>query len=177
MMQTKTAPKTKTLVIVALFVAMSFAGSQIRIFGTIAFDALPGFIAALLLGPTAGAAIGLLGHLFTSATAGFPLSLPLHLVVAVAMAITMYGFGGTYKLLQGKCSKAITFTTTGIVGVILNGPFALGCSILALGLMAGWEAGLGLLALLLPLTVAAVVNVALSLVVFKAVERVWNERI
>ena len=174
-MHTKTVSRTKTLVIVALFVALSLVGSQIRIFCTIAFDSLPGFLAALLLGPMAGAAIGFLGHFFTALTAGFPLSPPLHLVIAGSMAITMAGFGLTYRVLQGKFSQPVTLAVTGIVGLILNAPFSLACSIGALAFLAGWEAALGLVALLPALVVASIANIAISIILFQALAKVWDE--
>ena len=174
-MNTKTAINTKTLVIVALFVALSFVGAQIRIFGTIAFDSLAGFLAALLLGPVYGAAIGFLGHLFTAMTAGFPLSVPLHLVIAGTMALAMYGFGITYRIASKTCSQAPALTIAGVAGIILNGPVSLAFSIGALWLMAGREAALGLLALLPILTLAALANIALSIMIFKSLEKVWNK--
>ena len=176
-MFTKTAVSTKILVIVALFVALSFVGSQVRLFGSIAFDSLPGFLAALLLGPMYGAAIGFLGHLISAMTAGFPLSVPLHLVIAGAMALSMYGFGIAYRTLSKKLSQVAALTIAGVIGTILNGPVSLAFSMGALWLMAGREAAFGLLALLPILILAAVANIAISIVLFKQLERVWNKLI
>jgi uncharacterized membrane protein len=166
---------TKTLVLVALFIALSYVGSYIKIFGSIAFDSFPGFLAALLLGPIYGAAIGFLGHLFTALTSGFPLSLPLHMVIAASMAITMLVFGYTYKALSKKASTAGTLIFTGITGVVLNGPVSLAFSIIAMSFMAGIEAALGLLALLPFLTIAAVVNVVISITVYKSLGGIWSK--
>lgn len=167
--------KTKNLVITALFIALSFVGSYIKIFGTIAFDSLPGFLAALLLGPVYGAAIGLLGHLFTALTSGFPLTIPMHLNVSVSMAITMFGFGFTYKALRNKVLETANLVITGIVGVILNGPVSLAFSMGAIAIIAGKEAALGLLALLPVLVLASAANIAISIILFKSFERVWNK--
>jgi len=166
---------TKDLVITALFVALSFAGSYIKIFGTIAFDSLPGFLAALLFGPVYGAAIGFLGHLFTALTSGFPLSVPLHLVIAVSMAITMLGFGHMYRLLKDRVKPAINLVITGITGVALNGPVSLSMSIGTMALMAGREAALGLLVLLPVLVFASAANVAISIVLFKSLGGLWEK--
>ena len=166
---------TKNLVITALFIAITFIGSYIKIFGSIAFDSFPGFLAALLFGPVIGAAIGFLGHLLTALSSGFPLSVPLHIVIAFSMAITMFVFGLVYKALNTKISTTAALTITGIIGVLLNGPFSLALSIGALALIAGMEVALGLLALLPILVIASVINVAISIVLFKSLENVWRK--
>ena len=170
-----TKMNTKSLVLVALFLALSFVGANITIFSSIALDSFPGFVAALLLGPLYGAAIGFLGHFFTALTSGFPLSIPIHLAIAVSMAVTMLGFGLTYKALKKKIPMAGNLVITGIVGVILNAPVSLGFSMGTLALIAGWEAALGLLAMLPILLVASAINVVLGIVSFKPLERVWDK--
>jgi len=169
----KTVFYTKTLVVTAFFIALSFIGSTIKVFGTIAFDSLPGFLAALLLGPGYGAAIGFLGHLFTALTSGFPLSVPLHFVIALTMAVTMMGFGLSYRFLKSRVSMLSNLVVTGVVGTILNGPVSLTCSILTVALMAGMEAGLGLLSLLPVLVLASIANIVISIILFKSLENVW----
>lgn len=159
----------------ALFVALSFIGAHLRIFGTIAFDSLPGFLAALLLGPTYGAFIGFLGHLFTALNSGFPLSFPLHLAVAAAMAGTMYGYGAAYKILIKRFSEAAALTVTGIVGILLNAPVSLAFSIGVLWAIAGLEAALGLRALLPILILGSMANIGISIVLFKSLRKIWNK--
>jgi len=171
----KTFADTKKLVMVALFITLSLVGSYIKIFGTIAFDSLPGFLAALLLGPVYGALIGFLGHIFTALTSGFPLSVPMHIVIAASMSITMFGFGLTYKIFSDRLPIAVSLIITGIVGVFLNGPVSLAFSIGAMALMAGRETALGLLALLPILVIAATANVAICIVVFKPLEKIWRK--
>ena len=166
---------SKTLAVMALFIALSFVGSHVKIFGTVAFDSLPGFVAALLLGPAYGAAIGFLGHLCTALTSGFPLSLPMHLVVASTMAITMLGFGLTYNLLKNRVSQAMSFTVTGVAGVLLNGPVSLAFSMLALAFLAGRQAAMGLIVLLPALILASVANITIGIFLFKYLERVWQK--
>jgi uncharacterized membrane protein len=168
---------TKNLVIMALFIALSFAGSYLKVFGTIAFDSLPGFLAALLFGSAIGAAIGFLGHFFTALTSGFPLSFPLHMVIAASMAVTMLGFGLTYRALKGKIPEMGNLVVTGIVGVLLNGPVSLALSMGTLTLIAGWEAAVGLLAMLPALILAAAANVVISLLVFKPLNAVKDKRL
>jgi len=164
--------KTKKLVLCALLIALSFIGAHVRLAGSIAFDSLPAFLAALMLGPTYGAAIGFLGHMLSAVTSGFYLSVPLHIVIALTMALTMLGFGYTYRLLYKKIAEAQCLTITGIVGVVLNAPVSLMFSIAALWVIAGREAALGLLALLPILLLASVLNVVLSIVLFKALQKV-----
>ena len=164
--------KTKKIVIMALLIAVSFVGANIKIFGTIAFDSLPGFLAALLLGPWYGAAIGFLGHLLTAMTSGFPLSIPMHLVIAVTMAITMLGFGYSYIALKNRISETAALITTGVVGFILNVPFSLACSMMLLAAIAGREIALGLLVMLLPLAIASAANIILAITVFKSLKRI-----
>ena len=166
---------TKTLIITAFFIAFSFIGSTIKVFGTIAFDSLPGFLAALLLGPFYGAAIGFLGHLFTALTSGFPLSVPLHMVIALTMAITMLGFGFSYRFLKNKLPVLSNLVITGVVGTILNGPVSLAFSIGTVALMTGMDAALGLLPLLPVLIMASIANIVISIILFKALENVWGK--
>lgn len=60
--------KLRNLILTALFVALSFVGANMKIVGSIAFDSMPGFLGALILGPLYGAAIGSIGHFLTAAT-------------------------------------------------------------------------------------------------------------
>jgi uncharacterized membrane protein len=171
----KSRYNTKKLAIGALFIALSFVGSYLKLFGTIAFDSLPGFLAALLFGPLFGAAIGFIGHIFTALTSGFPLSIPIHIVIAATMAITMFGFGSTYKILQKKISETNVLIVTGAVGVLLNGPVSLAFTIGVMALIAGIEAAFGLLSLLPVLVAAAAANVLLSIILFKSLAKVWGK--
>jgi len=166
---------TKKLVITALFIALSFIGAHLKIFGSIAFDSLPGFLAALMLGPVYGAAIGFLGHMFTALTSGFPLSLPLHIVIAVSMAVTMYGFGFTFRLLQKKLDRGVNLAITGCVGIILNGPVSLAMSMGTLAVMAGTEAAWGLIGMLPMLVLGAAANVVICLFIYAPLEDAWKK--
>ena len=166
---------TKTLVLVALFIALSYVGSYIKIFGSIAFDSFPAFLAALILGPVYGAIIGFLGHMFTALTSGFPLSVPLHMVIAATMAITMLVFGYTYKALINKISTAGTLIITAIAGLLMNAPVSLAFSILTMSIMVGTEAAFGLLVLLPILFIAAAINILLSITVFKSLGNIWSK--
>lgn len=166
---------TKTLAIMSLFIALSFSGSYLRVFGTIAFDSLFGFLAALLFGPVHGAAVGFLGHMFTALNSGFALSFPLHIAIAISMAITMYIYGLTYKLTIKRFSQTTTFIITSIVGILLNAPVSLALSMGVLWAIAGIQAALGLLALMPAITLASAANIVISITLFKSLEGAWNK--
>lgn len=88
--------EVKRLVLLGLLVALSVVGAMIKIpsfIGTPAFDSLPGYFAAAALGLAEGSLVAFLGHLATAYMAGFPLSLPIHLLVAGFMAGAAALFG------------------------------------------------------------------------------------
>lgn len=147
---------TKKLVLMAMFIALSFIGSYIKFpspLGSIALDSMAGYLAGLIFGGSLGGVVGFLGHILTSANAGFPLSLPVHLIVAIMMFISIYLYGLTYK-------KTNVFVAA-FIGILLNGVV----SPLALLLFPqfGWPFFLGITPFLL---VASVLNVILSIVVY-----------
>lgn len=158
---------TKKLVLMAMFIALSFVGSYIKIpspLGTIAFDSTAGYLAGLVFGGVTGGLIGFLGHILTSATAGFPLSLPVHLLVAIMMFISVYLYGITYN-------KTNIFIGA-FVGILLNGivsPFTL-----LIFPQFGWPFFLGVAPFLL---VASALNVILSAIVFIPLKNtIFNEQ-
>lgn len=116
--------KTKKLVITALFIALSFIGANIKIMDTIAFDAMPGFLGALLFGPVYGAFIGAIGHFLTALTSGFPMTVPVHLIIMLGMAATMLAFGYVYKYFSTK-NYGVAVILSLIVGILINGPILL----------------------------------------------------
>lgn len=87
----------KKLCLLALLCGLSALGAQFRIYGSIALDTLPAFLAAFLLGGLPGAVAGAAGHLLSALLAGFPLTLPLHFVVAAEMGVLCY-FAGRIAL-------------------------------------------------------------------------------
>lgn len=108
--------KTKKIVLMGLFIALSVVCSFIKLpspTGTIAFDSLPAYAAGILLGGIPGAVVGFMGHMATALSAGFPLTLPVHITIAVVMAVTILLFNFTYK-------KTNIFFAS-IVGIIVNG--------------------------------------------------------
>lgn len=154
--------KTRNLVLAAMFIAISFVGANLKIMGTIAFDSMPAFMATLILGPVYGAVIGAVAHFLTALTSGFPLSLPVHIIIMIDMALTMYLFGVTYnKLKENNESIAIIVST--IVAVLINGPIS---TFILIPIM-----GKAVLAFLPVLTAAAGLNVIIAHIVYKVLPK------
>jgi uncharacterized membrane protein len=102
------------LSLLALFSALSAVGAAIKIpaiVGSVAFDVFPALLAAALLGSGAGAMVGALGHLLSALISGFPLG-PLHILIAIEMALLVFLFGVLYKK-----NKKIT---SGILFILMN---------------------------------------------------------
>lgn len=141
---------TKKLVVTALLIAMSAVGGLIKIpspTGTVAFDSLPGYLAAALLGGWGGAAVGAFGHMLSAWTVAFPFGLPLHLFVAAQMAVCVTVFGCLFR----KEQKVLAV----IVAILLNGVVAPAMLIPILGM--GFFA-----AMVVPLSVGSAVNIVLA---------------
>lgn len=152
---------TKKLVWMGLLIALSFVGANIKIpspFQSIALDAMPAFLGTLMLGGLSGAIIGFLGHMLTAATAGFYMTIPVHIIVAVMMAITMLGFHFAYR--------KTNLIGAGIVGILLN---AVGAPLVLVFIPNfGWPFFMGIVPFLL---VASAVNAILGIVIFTALNK------
>lgn len=108
--------ESRKIVIMGLFIALSFIGSLIKIpsaIGTVAFDSAPAFISAILLGPIPGATVGFMGHILTSMNVGFPLTIPVHLLIGTEMALICAIVGVLYK------KRGIIIALC--MGLVLNG--------------------------------------------------------
>jgi uncharacterized membrane protein len=139
--------KTLRICLVAMLCALSAVGAQIKIFSSVAFDSMPAFLAAMLLGAPEGAVVGAVGHLLTAALSGFPYTLPLHIVIAAEMALICFAVG----IISVKFRRPYWFS--GIVAFVLNA-FAAPLILLV------WP-GMGpkvCAVLLLPLTLGAAAN-------------------
>ena len=161
--------KTKKLVITALFIALSFIGANIKIMDTIAFDAMPGFLGALIVGPVYGAFIGAIGHFLTALTSGFPFTIPVHLIIMLGMAVTMLVFGSVYKYFSKK-NYGVAVILSLILGVIINGPLLLVVLIPILGK----AVCIGMLPVL---SLAAGINIIIAQGIYKLLPekyRIWR---
>lgn len=147
-----------------LLIALSAIGAMIKIQGTIAFDSMPGYFAALFISPMAGGFVATLGHLLTSITSGFPLTVPMHLIIALEMGLIAYIFG-----ILGRKSNGIIAS---IVAILLNGPivtFVASVTAKMLGLPFNGPAMFN--ALVIPLTIASSANIILAYVIFKIINK------
>ncbi|MGH3655730.1 MAG: ECF transporter S component [Micromonosporaceae bacterium] len=140
----------------AILVALSAVGAFIKIpspTGTIALDSAPGFLAAAAFSPGEGAIVGALGHLISAVTTGFPLGLPIHLLVAAEMAVFVWVFG--------VVARKVNIWVAIAVGIFLNGVVGAAIMILFGGLGMFW-------ALLLPLTVGSAINIIIAVLATQA---------
>lgn len=148
----------KRLSIMAIFIALSAVGALIKIpspVGTIGMDSAPGFFSALAFGGLTGAIVIAFGHLLTSAVVGFPLTVPVHLYVALQMAL----WAAVYRWVNEK----LGLIPAVIAGIILNGVV----SAFAMLPMMGMGGVLGLLPFLV---VGAAINVIISAAAYKAIK-------
>lgn len=159
--------KTKKLILTSLFIALSIIGANIKLMGTVAMDSMPGFLATLILGPIYGAIIGALGHFATALLSGFPLSLPVHIIISVDMALTMFVVGVLFKglLVRGKW---VAMLSSAIAGILLNGPV----SILMLWPILVPVMGKAALIAMTPLlTIAAALNLTFSFTIYNVLAK------
>lgn len=143
----------------AIFIALSAVGALIKIpspTGTVALDSSPGFFSAVAFGPLEGGIVVALGHVFTAATTGFPLGVPMHLYIAVQMAIYAAAFWFVSRKVHLIVGVIVATLLNGIVGAAAVIPFF----------------GMGLfIALLVPLLVGSAVNVIIAAVAYYVVKR------
>jgi uncharacterized membrane protein len=141
--------KTLEITLLAVFIALAAVGANIKVMGSIAFDSLPAFLATMLIGGRNGAIAGAAGHLFSALLAGFPMTLPMHLVIAAEMAAICYLTGW---LIQ---KRSVAVWAAAIVAFVLNAFISPIIVIVWPGM--GWSV---CVALLVPLTIASAANVA-----------------
>lgn len=159
----ETKNTTVKLVYISVLIAISFIGSLIKIQGTIALDSMAGFFAALFLGPVPGALVGSIGHLLTSFTSGFPLTLPIHLIITLQMAAFVYIFGWLYERSNLVLASIVAIILNGLVAVIILAPVTIW-----LGFPLSGKAFI--YAMAGPLTLASAVNIILASVIYKILE-------
>jgi hypothetical protein len=184
--------ETRRLTLAALMVGLSALGAFIKIpgpLGSIAMDSCPGYLYASLCGPAAGAAVAFVGHLASALTAGFPLGVPFHLLVAGEMALCASVYGAIGFSLEGFRDKkartgnegkqgadrggnrkqpktqvrALPWIVSGSVAFLLNG---IGAPLV----LAPWLGMGAVIPLIVPLLVASFLNVAVALLALKALD-------
>lgn len=161
--------KTLRISMLAIFIALAAVGANLKIEGSIAFDSLPAFLAAMLMGGPEGAVAGAAGHLFSALLAGFPLTLPLHLVIAAEMGLICFAVGE----LVNKRGLPVWLGT--VIAFVLNSFISPAVLIVWPGF--GWSA---CLALLLPLTIGSAANTVGAALLYFALKKpfaaVWRVR-
>lgn len=154
----------RRLVVLSLFISISAVLSNIKIFSTIALDSMPAFLAAMLLSPIAGAIVGAVGHLLSSFTSGFPLTVPMHILIAVQMFCIVWLFGVLYK--RSKHVIAIG------IAILLNGPIATFLSGILIGYLNDTMTVIGFFKLMvLPLTLVSAVNIIFAYIIQRVMNR------
>lgn len=101
-----------------MFAALAVVGSFIKIPvppGTAALDSTAAFVSIAFLPAPFAAAAGAIGHIATALTSGFPLSLPIHLLIAVEMAIVAGVAAVFYKKGMRKISWAWIIIANGLL--------------------------------------------------------------
>ncbi len=118
-MRTEQAVRTlevKRMTVMGVFIALAVVGSYLKIpspLGTIAFDSAPAFLAAVIIGPSAGAIVAFVGHLATSMIAGFPLTVLVHGIIGLIMA--------GIAILMGGCNAKWGIKPALFFTLLLNG--------------------------------------------------------
>ncbi|NLL17739.1 MAG: ECF transporter S component [Clostridia bacterium] len=150
----------RRMVLMAMFIALSVVGAMLKIpspTGTVALDSAPGFLGAALLGWREGLLIAALGHLISAYSMGFPLSIPIHLIIALQMAIA----AALYYILIKKTNPYVSIA----VVTLYNG--------LAMPLSLVPMLGIGMFyAMALPLCVAAFINALIAYVCFRGLKSI-----
>lgn len=155
----------RTMTTYALLIALCAIGGQIHLgVYSIGFDSSPAFVGALMLGPVAGAVLGALGHLATAASTGFPLSVPIHLAVAIIMA----GTGASIGYITKRMTSSFSYVVGGILGYIVN--VGVGLGVIA-WMMQGVEV---VVILFVPLSLAYVLNYVGAALVVSQLNRIFG---
>lgn len=143
---------------ISILVSLSAVGAFIKLpspTGTVALDSAPGFVAAAAFGPGEGSIVGAFGHMFSALITGFPLGLPIHLLVAAFTVVWVGAFG--------IIARRINILVAAPIGVLLNG---VGGAALLIPVL-----GKGIFAtLVIPLTVGSAVNVIIAVAVFRVLD-------
>ncbi|CAM3619626.1 ECF transporter S component [Cytobacillus oceanisediminis] len=94
--------KSMRMATAGMLVALTAVGAAIKvpaIIGSVALDAFPALLAAVLLGGSGGAIVASIGHLISAMIGGMPLG-PLHFLIAGEMALLAFVFGFLFR--RGK---------------------------------------------------------------------------
>ncbi len=149
--------KTNKITIIAVLVALSVPLSMVKLplgVTTAAFDAVPGYFAAVFFMPFIGGIIGFFGHLATAYTTGFPFGILIHFIIAQSMFGSCFVFGFIYKR-----NKIFGF----IVGVILNTFLAAPLLLLLLPPQV-------VLGTFIPISIASFINILVAILAYERIK-------
>lgn len=150
--------RIKRIAIIAVFIALSAVGALIKIpspVGTIGLDSAPGYFVALAFGGIDGAFVIALGHMLTAAVAGFPLTLPVHIFIAVQMA----AWALVFRFVQRKFNVIAAI----VVATILNGVL----SAFTMVITGGMAAAIGVIPFLV---IGSLINVVIAAAGYKLIK-------
>ncbi len=150
---------TKTIARMGLFIALSAVGAFLKIpspTGTVALDSAPGYFAAATFGGGEAALVIALGHLLSSGIVGFPLTLPIHLLIAGEMAALAYLFGFLVRRTNGYIAVPVTVLANGILAPLSMVPIF------------GWPFFLGMV---VPLLVGSLLNILVAYLGFRTMAK------
>lgn len=154
----------RNIIVVAVFTALAMGGGFIKLpspVGSIALDSAPGFFVAGFFSPILGGITGLLGHLASSATAGFPFGF-IHILIAILQFCWCFLFGAILR----KGNRIWALVLASLVATITNGIVAP----LILALI--FQTFRPMLNMLIPfLLFASAVNVIIAALVIKLLAR------
>lgn len=149
----------KKLTVLAVLLALCIIGANIKFLGSIALDSFPALLGAALLGPVAGAFLGIFGHMVSALLAGFPLTLPIHIMIGLIMGLTMLSYGYVRKRTVKPSIKQMLLSD--LVAYIFNVPVSMVCLLMFMPKEA-------IMPLLVPLTIATIVNLVIADLVYLA---------
>lgn len=153
----------KNICIGGMFVAASAILSNFKLFGSIAFDSMPAFLAGIIINPLVGGIIGFLGHFFTALGSSFPLTPPIHITIGIEMFLSVYIFSHIYK--RNKAFGIIT-------GVLLNGPISVVITGIIYSLTVGGMDVITFFKMMcIPLTFAGTANIIMAFAIERRVEK------
>lgn len=155
----KTFWKPRRVARMAIFTALAAVGALIKFpspTGTVALDSAPGYFSAIAFGWLEGGIVAALGHLLTAATTGFPLGLPIHLIIAVEQFLWAALFWFVKEKVNIWVAIIVATFCNGVLGALV---------VLPMG-------GLGLYVTLLPgLLVGSAVNIILAAAAYLAISK------
>ncbi|MBI9092794.1 MAG: hypothetical protein JEZ12_26560 [Desulfobacterium sp.] len=132
-LNTHTLP-VKRIAYMAVFIALSAVGAMVKIpspVGTIGLDSAPGYFCGLAFGYMEGVCVIFMGHLITAGVMGFPMGIPLHLFIALQLAVWVTAFawvtrrfgsipGAVIAILLNGVVSAFTMVLVGGMGAVLG---------------------------------------------------------